>query len=110
MKKKYYLAILIILISFVDTYSQTDTQNYIRTRNYTNESGTTYLDQLQYFDGLGRFVQTVHKAVTPGTDIAARKDLVILQEYDTLGREDKAWLPAVVSGNNGAYVAPEDIK
>ncbi|MFC4676926.1 DUF6443 domain-containing protein, partial [Dysgonomonas termitidis] len=85
-------------------------RNYIHTRTYTDEAGTTYLDQVQYFDGLGRPVQTVQKAITPGTDVSARKDLISLQEYDAFGREDKAWLPAVVSGNNGAYVTPETVK
>ncbi|MBK5723049.1 pre-peptidase C-terminal domain-containing protein, partial [Dysgonomonas sp. Marseille-P4677] len=79
-------------------------QNYIHTRTYTNEAGTAYLDQVQYFDGLGRPVQMVQKAITPGTDSTTRKDLVTYQEYDGFGREDKGWLPAVVSGNNGAYM------
>lgn len=85
-------------------------QNYIHTRTYTNEAGTTYLDQVQYFDGLGRPVQTVQKAITPGTDPAARKDLVMLQEYDAFGRESNSWLPAVVASNNGAYIAPTTVK
>jgi RHS repeat-associated protein len=85
-------------------------QNYIHTRTYTNEAGTTYLDAIQYFDGLGRPVQTVQKGITPGTDVSTRKDLVTLQEYDAFGRDDKTWLPAVVSGNNGAYVAPATVK
>jgi len=74
-------------------------QNYIHTRSYTTENGSRYLDQVQYFDGLGRPVQAVQRGITPTV-----KDLVSLQEYDTFGREDKAWLPAVIDNNNGAYV------
>ncbi len=76
-----------------------ETQNYIRTRSYTNEAGTAYLDQIQYFDGLGRPMQTVQRGITPLT-----ADLVTYQEYDGFGRDDKSWLPAVASGNNGAYI------
>ena len=43
-------------------------------------------------------MQTVQRGITPLT-----ADLVTYQEYDGFGREDKSWLPAVVSGNNGAY-------
>ena len=110
MKIKYYLTIITVLFSFGSIHSQSSTQNYIHTRTYTNETGTAFLDQIQYFDGLGRPVQTVQKAITPGADIAARKDLVTLQEYDVFGRDDKTWLPAVVSGNNGAYVDPATVK
>ena len=78
-------------------------QNYIHTRTYTNEAGTAYMDQVQYFDGLGRPVQTVQKAITPGVDVSARKDLVTLQQYDNFGRESKSWLPAAMANNNGAY-------
>ncbi|MDR1090421.1 MAG: DUF6443 domain-containing protein, partial [Prevotella sp.] len=80
-------------------------QNYIRTRTYTNEAGTTYLDQIQYFDGLGRPSQTVQHGITPTS-----KDLVSIQEYDAFGREDKTWLPAAIANNNGAYVNPATVK
>ena len=76
-----------------------DDQNYIHTRTYTKEDGTTYLDAIQYFDGLGRPVQVVQKAVTPLT-----ADLVTYQEYDPFGREERSWLPAVATNNNGAYM------
>ncbi|MDR0823804.1 MAG: DUF6443 domain-containing protein, partial [Prevotella sp.] len=74
-------------------------QNYIHTRTMTNDTGTTYLDAIQYFDGLGRPMQTVQKGVTP-----AQADLVTYQEYDAFGREEKTWLPAVAASNNGAFV------
>jgi len=56
---------------------------------------------IQYFDGLGRPVQTVQKAITPTS-----KDLVSLTEYDGVGRVYRQWLPGAVSGNSGAYVPP----
>lgn len=87
------------------TESFSTTQNYILTRTYTTENGSLYLDQIQYFDGLGRPVQTVQRGITPTT-----KDLVALQEYDAYGRESNSWLPAVISGNNGAFVNPATIK
>ncbi|MFT4222488.1 DUF6443 domain-containing protein, partial [Dysgonomonas sp.] len=108
--KSIYILFLVLGIASINVYSQSTNQNYILTRTYTNETGSTYLEQVQYFDGLGRPMQMVQKAITPGTDPSARKDLIILQEYDGFGREDKAWLPAAIGGNNGAYVTPATVK
>ena len=108
--KSIYILFLVLGMASVNLYCQSTDQNYILTRTYTNETGTTYLDQIQYFDGLGRPVQTVQKAITPGIDPSARKDLILLQEYDSFGRESNAWLPAVIGGNNGAYVTPATVK
>ena len=79
--------------------NQDTDQNYILTRTYTNDAGTAYLDNIQYFDGLGRPMEPVQKGITP-----AKADLVSFQEYDAFGRESNAWLPAVASGNNGIYM------
>ncbi|MDR1706658.1 MAG: RHS repeat-associated core domain-containing protein [Prevotella sp.] len=107
MKTKYIYYILLLALISLDVYPQSTNRNFVLSRTYTNESGTTYLDQVQYFDGLGRPVQAVQKGITPG---ANPKDLVTLQEYDGFGRDDKTWLPAAIGGNNGAYVDPATIK
>ena len=80
--------------------SASSTQNYIRTKTYTTADGSRFMETNQYFDGLGRPVQTVQRCITPAT-----ADLVTYLEYDQYGREDSAWLGAVASGNNGAYMA-----
>jgi len=64
-----------------------------------NESMQT----VQYFDGLGRPMETVQRGITP-----TGKDLVTLTEYDGVGREYRQWLP-VTSTGSGAYVAPATI-
>jgi len=77
----------------------TSSQNYIRSRTYTNSESTLYLDQIAYFDGLGRPMQSIQRGITPEGN-----DLVTYQEYDVVGREYRSWLPTVASGNNGAYI------
>ena len=64
-----------------------------------NESMQT----IQYFDGLGRPLETVQRGITP-----TGKDLVTLTEYDAVGREYRQWLPTASTGN-GAFVAPTSI-
>ncbi|MFT3994616.1 MAG: DUF6443 domain-containing protein, partial [Dysgonomonas sp.] len=83
---------------------KTENKNYIKTRTYTNDENTNYLDNIGYLDGLGRAVQTVQKGITP-----SKKDLVIIQEYDKFGRDDKTWLPVPYAAN-GLFVDPIIIK
>ena len=80
-------------------------QNYINTRTYTSDDGKYYLDNVQYFDGLGRSIQTIQRGITP-----QRADLITYQEYDAVGRAERNWLPSVSSSNNGAFVSLANVK
>lgn len=102
MKRTLYTFSLIFVAVLVN--AQTTTENYIRTRTYTKDDASTYLEQIQYFDGLGRPVEIIQKGITP-----LGADLVSLTEYDGIGREEKQWLPIVIAGNAGAYVNPVSI-
>ncbi|MFC4674081.1 DUF6443 domain-containing protein [Dysgonomonas termitidis] len=74
-------------------------QNYVYKRTYRSDNKNSYLDQIQYYDGLGRPHQIVQVKITP-----TQKDLVSLQEYDSFGRESNRWLPGAVTNNNGALI------
>ncbi|MCD7936407.1 MAG: DUF6443 domain-containing protein, partial [Tannerellaceae bacterium] len=102
---KQILYILAILCILTQSHAQTSTQNYIRTRTYLYQTDAEYRDQVTYFDGVGRPVQTVQAAVTP-----AKKDLTALQEYDAAGRPSTGWLPAVMTTASGSYTAPATVK
>jgi RHS repeat-associated protein len=84
--------------------------NYIRTR-MLSKSGVTdtvtadgltspydVLQATQYYDGMGRTVQTVAKQATP-----LQKDLVITEAYDNFGRESIGYLPYGASTNDGNF-------
>jgi len=83
---------------------QSSNHNYILTRTYQSEDATRQIVGIQYYDGLGRLIQTVQKGISP-----SGKDIVSMQEYDLFGRESQAWLP-VPSATDGAYVNPLTIK
>lgn len=80
-------------------------KNYVVTRTYSDVSGETWQDQVDYFDGMGRSEQSVHVGVSP-----AQGDLVSQTEYDSFGRPQKSWLPAEVTNNNGAYISSATLK
>ncbi len=103
---------LLSVFCFPLTYvwSQSTDQNYIvitiPSLPLTDPTALTDANSnstIQYFDGLGRPMETVQKAITP-----SGKDLVSLIEYDGLGRDYKHWSPVPTTGNTGAYVSPGD--
>ncbi len=98
MKKIVTFLIYAILMAAIAGAQSTD-QNYIKTTTYLDDSQSKSIESIQYFDGLGRPVQTVQKGITPN-----KADLVTYQEYDAFGRESNSWLPISVSDNNGEFI------
>jgi RHS repeat-associated protein len=84
--------------------------NYIRTRTISipgimdMSSADALSDprevqqQTQYFDGLGRVIQTVTRQITPNG-----KDLVTPVVYDSIGRESVHYLPYVSESSDGNF-------
>lgn len=85
---------IISICSATMLLAQINSQNYISTRTMLNSTGSSYMDQIQYYDGLGRSFMQLEKGTT-----GDRKNLVSLQEYDTFGREEKKWLPIVTTSD-----------
>ncbi|MEA4986247.1 MAG: hypothetical protein VB105_12435, partial [Paludibacter sp.] len=61
--RKIYLFTIIVLF-WQQGFSQSSDQNYIRTRTFI-KTGNEYMDQIQYYDGLGRLSQTVQVGASP---------------------------------------------
>jgi len=80
-------------------------KNYIRTTtlrasttNPAHINQTPHTQEIAYFDGLGRPLQTVIPKGSP-----QMKDLVTPVSFDQLGREDKKYLTYVSGNSSGAF-------
>lgn len=85
-------------------------QNYVRVRDISKPgitdtaSASALTDPhdvkqtTQYFDGIGRIIQTVSKQITP-----LGKDMVTLNTYDNYNREIVKYMPYVSTSNDGNY-------
>ena len=101
MKNNYKRIPLFIVLFFslvIQGNAQSPDCNYIKTTTYLDENGTSQLVHIDYFDGLGRFVQGVDEKITP-----QRRDLRVVQEYDGFGRESRRWLPVPYAADGNMY-------
>ena len=85
--------------------AQDNSQNYVMKRTMLNTEASSYIENIQYYDGLGRPFQSVERAVKPNTQTGSI--LATLQEYDASGRESNTWLPIAITGS---YLAPGTFK
>ncbi len=97
------LYILIIILTGITkpatTKAQNTDHNYIITKTMLHDEGGNYLENIQYYDGMGRPTQSVFRNLSPG-----KQDIVSQQDYDGFGRKDKAWIATPVARNDGNFV------
>ncbi|MBO4985851.1 MAG: RHS repeat-associated core domain-containing protein, partial [Bacteroides sp.] len=96
---------LLLAMSCLGMQAQDKTQNYVRVRTMLNAANTSYVDNINYYDGIGRPLQTVEMATKSGTQTGSI--LATLQEYDDAGRETNSWLPTPITGT---YLAASSFK
>ena len=51
---KRFIVLLISMIAACTVSAQVSTQNYICSRKMLNNTGSSHVDDISYFDGLGR--------------------------------------------------------
>ena len=81
------------------TDSLDNNRSFIHTHTMLNAQGDSIRHEIQYFDGLGKPIQTVKSHFSP-----VGGDLINTTTYDSMGRVSRQWLPLHVQGNNGAFL------
>ncbi len=79
-------------------------ENYRVSRVLTNASGTSYIDQVEYYDGLGRLIQTGARGQSSDGG-----DIITVQEYDGNGRKSASWQNVPFPSGTG-YVPLSEFK
>jgi len=104
--KKFISIIPFLVVALFHSQSLSNTENYIYSRTYlepvtTEQANASQIQNVQYFDGLGRTIQNIAIKASPGG-----KDLVIPVLYDDQsGKITKDYLPQPVDSQNGAYIS-----
>lgn len=95
-RKPVRLAItaLASIVCHASAFSQTQGSNYIMTQEMLDSAGSFQVTTVEYFDGLGRLVETATGGLrTDGGFTWA------LKSYDSRGRLSDEWLPGAGSGD-----------
>ncbi|SEE29519.1 RHS repeat-associated core domain-containing protein [Tenacibaculum sp. MAR_2010_89] len=86
-------------------------ENYVLTRNFQKETTTgivsrrkDVLENITYFDGLGRPKQSIAIQQSP-----TKEDIVTHIAYDELGRQNEEYLPYAVTSNNGGIITGAEL-
>ena len=98
MKQTFFLLALLSCLLPQLLTAQSPDRNYVLTRTYTSSTGDSHIDEVRYYDGLGREEQTVLKAFTPGG-----KDVASGTDYDAYGRVWRSYLPVTTGKSDGSY-------
>ena len=77
-------------------HAQDSTPNYILGRRLLHPDGHSYVEDVTYYDGLGRRSHTLSKSVQDGL---VRERLFSLFAYDAAGRPVSGWLPVPVTSD-----------
>ncbi|QQQ27176.1 DUF6443 domain-containing protein [Chryseobacterium indoltheticum] len=103
--KKLLFIIAVFVTALYFSQSLTNSENYTYRRSYlepvtSDQPAAAQMQSVQYFDGLGRNIQSISIKATP-----SGKDMVVPSLYDTAtGRQTKTYLPQPVDSQNGAYL------
>ena len=91
-----YIIFIALALSALQAQAQTKGKySFNKSRIY--QTATSWIDHVEYDNGLGDVCQKLDVGVTP-----KKEDLVTLMEYDEHRRVSKQWLPAVMQ-TNGEY-------
>lgn len=100
--KQLFTATLLAIVSLMAT-AQNSGQNYMRNRTMLNATGSQYIDNVSYYDGLGRPWQQLVKQTGGTTQV---DNLLRMQTYDVNGRMDKEYL--TIADGTTLYLAPSN--
>ena len=84
---KRFSIFLLFLIVGCALNAQDDYRNYVLSRTMLNGTGTSYLDNITYYDGLGRPFQTVQKAVQRQAKTAVQVKLAVKMAAQKAGAQ-----------------------
>ena len=65
--KRYIITLILIAMFSISLGAQVNSQNYVNTRTMLNQEQTSYIDNIAYYDGIGRPLQTVEAATAGGS-------------------------------------------
>lgn len=103
MKKILSISSLLFVAMYFAQTNLTSSENYVYSKTCLNGDCSKVSENVQYFDGWGKPVQTIDIKATP-----LGRDIVSHIEYDPFGRQTKSYLPVpqATTQNGAIYASP----
>jgi len=98
-----YLYLFLVLMMYTNSKAQSTFKNYVQTKTFLDDTGTTFLRHIDYYDELGYVAETVDVGCnTSQTPIVTKTDYTPQMKVST------QWAP--VPGTGLDYINREDMK
>lgn len=87
------LLLLVLLVHAASSFSQSPSKNYVQTKTFLDDAGTTFLRHIDYYDELGVVAETVDVGVN-----TSQTPVVTRTEYNTQLKPFYQWAPLPATG------------
>lgn len=88
-----FLFLFLIVMVYTNTYAQSTTKNYVQTKTFLDDAGTTFLRHIDYCDELGVVAETVDVGVN-----TSQTPVVTRTEYNKQLKPSRHWAPVPSTG------------
>ena len=87
------LFLFLIVMVYTNTFAQSPSKNYVQTKTFLDDAGTTFLRHIDYYDELGVVAETVDVGVN-----TSQTPVVTRTEYTTQLKPFYQWAPLPATG------------
>lgn len=88
-----FLFLFLIVMVYTNTYAQSPSKNYVQTKTFLDDAGTTFLRHIDYYDELGVVAETVDVGVN-----TSQTPVVTRTEYNKQLKPSRQWAPVPSTG------------
>ena len=88
-----FLFLFLVVMVYTNTYAQSPSKNYVQTKTFLDDAGTTFLRHIDYYDELG----VVSETVDVGGN-TSQTPVVTRTEYNTQLKPSCQWAPVPSTG------------
>ena len=88
-----FFFLLLVLMTSISATAQSPSKNYVQTKTFLDDAGSTFLRHIDYYDELGVVAETVDVGVN-----TSQTPIVTRTEYDTQLKPSCLWAPVPSTG------------
>ena len=88
-----FYSLLLVLMTSISAIAQSPSKNYVQTKTYLDDAGSTFLRHIDYYDELGYVSETVDVGCN-----TTQTPVVVKTDYTTQMKPSRLWAPVPSTG------------